>query len=136
MKIGELATAADVTRDTIRHYVSLGLINSGRDNENGYQIFDNQALSRLRFIKTARQIGFQLGEIREIFDDANHSTSPCPRVRELMVQHIAATRKTISELTELCNRMELALDDWQHMHDGVPDGHTVCRLIESQMDVR
>jgi len=31
----------------------------------------------------------------------------------------------------LQTRMEQALDQWAEMPDGVPDGHSVCHLIES-----
>lgn len=133
MKIGELAQKADVTRDTIRHYLSLGLIQADSDPNNGYQLFNQQALSRLGFIRTARQLGLHLSDIKQIFQDADNAHSPCPKVREVMVQRIAETRRTIKELTELCNRMEASMKEWEHMPDSTPNGHSVCRLIESQM---
>ena len=70
MKISELASRVSVTRDTIRHYVSMGLLVPERDPANGYQIFGVESLSRLQFIKTARQLGFGLGDIQQIFRDA------------------------------------------------------------------
>jgi|TARA_R110001592_G_scaffold265020_2_gene530560 DNA-binding transcriptional MerR regulator len=134
MKISQLASKAGVTKDTVRHYVSIGLLSPDRDKSNGYQIFGNQALSRLRFIKTARQLGFHLDDIQRIFSDADHAHSPCPKVREMMQQRILETRKTIEELTSLCDRMEASMAEWESMPDSTPDGHSVCRLIESQID--
>lgn len=57
MKISELAKAAGTSKDTVRHYVELGLLQPGRNPENGYQVFDGVALGRLNFIKTARGLG-------------------------------------------------------------------------------
>ena len=136
MKISELAKHAGVTRDTIRHYVAIGLLRAERDQDNGYQIFNSQALSRLQFIKTARQLGFRLNDIQEIFSDAAHDHSPCPRVRELIAHRITETRKTIEELTQLCDRMEISMSAWKGMPDGEPDGHSICRLIESQITTK
>ncbi|MBR9912379.1 MAG: MerR family transcriptional regulator [Gammaproteobacteria bacterium] len=136
MKISQLASKAGVTKDTIRHYVSIGLLSPERDRNNGYQIFGTQALSRLRFIKTARQLGLHLDDIQQIFSDAKEAHSPCPRVREMMQQRILETRKTIEELTLLCDRMEASMAEWEEMPDSVPDGHSVCRLIESQIDLQ
>jgi len=133
MKIGELAAAAGVSRDTIRHYLSLGLLVAGKDPENGYQIFGTEALSRLRFIRTARQLGFSLGDIRDIFGDADRGDSPCPRVRHALQDRIVQTRREIAELTRLCDHMEEAMAEWEAMPDSAPDGHSVCRLIESQI---
>jgi len=134
MKVSELAKRAGVTKDTIRHYVAIGLLDASRDPDNGYQIFTERALSRLQFIKTARQLGLRLDDIQAIFADAAHDHSPCPRVRELIADRIQETRKTIQELSLLCDRMESSMEAWQDMPDGEPDGHSICRLIESQMD--
>jgi DNA-binding transcriptional MerR regulator len=134
MKISQLASKAGVTKDTIRHYVSIGLLSPERDKRNGYQIFGTQILSRLRFIRTARQLGFHLEDIQRIFTDADHAHSPCPRVREMMQQRIIETRKTIEELTALCDRMEASMAEWESMPDSTPDGYSVCHLIESQID--
>jgi MerR family transcriptional regulator, Zn(II)-responsive regulator of zntA len=134
MKIGELSKHAGVTKDAIRHYIALGLLPVERDKGNGYQLFTSQAVSRLIFIKTARQLGFHLDDIKQIFGDAEDAHSPCPRVRDVMRNRIAETRKTIAELTALCDRMESSIAEWQDMPDSVPDGHSVCRLIESQIE--
>ncbi|MGO1625935.1 MAG: MerR family transcriptional regulator, partial [Halomonadaceae bacterium] len=40
-------------------------------------------------------------------------------------------RARIAELEALAARMEQALASWQDMPDGTPDGHSLCRLIES-----
>lgn len=133
MKISELARRAAVTKDTVRHYVSIGLLCPSRDRENGYQVFGVESLSRLQFIKTARQLGFRLDDIQQIFRDADQANSPCPRVRELMRKHIAETRQTIRELSALCDRMESSMAEWDAMPDSIPTGKSVCRLIESQM---
>ena len=47
------------------------------------------------------------------------------------MHRIDETRQKVKELTSLQRRMEKALKQWEQMPDGVPDGHTVCHLIES-----
>ena len=91
MKIRELAKAAGTSKYTVRHYVELGLLEPGRNPENGYQVFDDVALGRLNFIKTARGLGLSLQDIRTIFIDATRRQSPCPRVRNLMEQRTDGT---------------------------------------------
>ncbi|MFC0268861.1 MerR family transcriptional regulator [Kushneria aurantia] len=134
MKIGELANAAAVTHETVRHYVHQGLIHAGRDPNNGYQLFDDEALRRLRFIQRARTLGFSLREIGEILDHTDHGDSPCPMVRDLLRARLPQVRAQIRELEQLADRMEQALGVWADMPDGAPDGHTLCRLIEHWND--
>lgn len=130
MKIGELAERGNVTHEAVRHYVHQGLIHAERNPNNGYQLFDEEALRRLRFINRARTLGFSLKEIGEIFAHTDHGDSPCPLVRDLLRTRLPEVRAQIRELEQLANRMEKALDAWSDMPDGAPNGHTLCQLIE------
>lgn len=134
MKIGELAKAAGVTKDTVRHYVEIGLLTAARDPNNGYQAFSPTSLDRLRFIKSAQNLGFRLEDIQLIFRDADDHQSPCPRVRDIIVERIAETRQRIAELTRLCENMDTAVAVWEAMPNGIPNGHSICQLIESPLD--
>lgn len=131
MKVSELARLAGVTAETVRHYTREGLLHPERDPENGYQLFGQAELERLRFIQRARTLGFGVAEIRDILAHADHGDSPCPLVRDLLASRLPEIRARIQELEALASRMEQALDAWAEMPDGTPDGHSLCRLIES-----
>lgn len=131
MKVSELARAAGVTGETVRHYTREGLLSPRRDPENGYQLYNSADLERLRFIQRARTLGFSVREVADILDHADHGDSPCPLVRDLMAQRLPQVRAQISELQALAERMEQALESWANMPDGTPNGHSICRLIES-----
>lgn len=132
MRIGELAKHTGTTRDTIRHYLSLGLLQAGKDPANGYQIFVAGTVQRLKFIRIARSLGFKLEEIQHIFHKADQGRSPCNDVRDIIEQRIDETRQKIAELETVCTRMEDAMQAWDTMPDGKPNGTSICRLIESQ----
>ncbi|APE31203.1 MerR family transcriptional regulator [Halomonas aestuarii] len=131
MKVSELARLAGVTAETVRHYTREGLLHPERHPENGYQLFGQADLDRLRFIQRARTLGFGVAEIRDILDHADHGDSPCPMVRDLLAGRLPQIRERIAELEALASRMEQALAAWEKMPDGTPDGHSLCRLIES-----
>ncbi|MGC3872666.1 MerR family transcriptional regulator [Halomonas sp. GXIMD04776] len=134
MKVGELAKSAGVTAETVRHYTREGLLQPRRDPDNGYQLYDSDSLNRLRFIQRARTLGFSVREIAEILGHADHGDSPCPLVRDLLASRLPQIQARIAELQALAERMEQALVTWQNMPDGTPDGHSLCRLIESLPD--
>jgi len=131
MKVSDLARAADVTGETVRHYTREALLHPQRDPGNGYQLYDADDLNRLRFIQRARTLGFSLREVREILEHADHGDSPCPMVRDLLAERLPEIQSRIRELQALATRMEHALATWRDMPDGTPDGHSLCRLIES-----
>ncbi|MCW4152510.1 MerR family transcriptional regulator [Halomonas sp. 18H] len=131
MKVSELARKAGVTAETVRHYTREGLLAPRRDPHNGYHLFDHTDLERLQFIQRARTLGFSIAEIHQILEHADQGDSPCPLVRDLMAERLPQIRARIRELEELAARMEQALAAWSEMPDGTPDGHSLCRLIES-----
>lgn len=134
MKVSELAKRGGVTPETVRHYTREQLLAPTRHPDNGYQLFSATDLERLQFIQRARKLGFSVAEIRDILAHADQGDSPCPLVRDLLASRLPQIRAQIRELEALAQRMEQALESWQHMPDGTPDGHSLCRLIESFPD--
>ncbi|GHC24736.1 MerR family transcriptional regulator [Aidingimonas halophila] len=131
MKVSDLASATGVTPETVRHYTREGLLTPDRNPNNGYQLYDGEDLQRLRFIQRARTLGFSVKEVADILAHADHGDSPCPMVRDLLATRLPQIRAQIAELQALATRMEKALENWADMPDGTPDGHSLCRLIES-----
>ena len=65
MLIGELAKNADVTKESIRHYISLGLINptQAKAGTRTYNEFSEADVERVEYIKLAKSLGFTLKEL-------------------------------------------------------------------------
>ncbi len=129
--VNELAIQSNAPAHVVRYYVRIGLIRPTAQQENGYRLFEPQDANRLRFIRMAKQLGFTLNEIKQITQHAETSESPCEDVRRIIQDRILENRAKINEMMNLQTRMELALEQWKLMPDGVPDGNSVCHLIES-----
>lgn len=130
MLVSELAKAAGVTGETVRHYTRKGLISATQNPENQYHEYNGSALQRLRFIKRSRALGFSLNEVADIIGLADHGESPCPTVRDLMAAKIPETEQKIAELQQHLTLMKAALANWQSKPDGTPTGSSICCLIE------
>jgi len=131
LTVNELAKAAQTTTDAIRHYVHMELLSPMRDPENGYRLFREDDIKRVKFIYQAKGLGFTLRDIQIIFDHSKNSRSPCPVVREIIQKRIDENRKKLAELIELQKNMDDAIEKWKDMPDGDPDGDSICHLIES-----
>lgn len=127
----ELAKRTNLPIYTVRHYTRIGLLKPSRNLRNGYRLYKPSDKERLRFIASAKELGFTLGEIEEILDHAVHGDSPCPMVREIVEKRVKENQEKIRELKRLQTRLEKAVESWRSMEDSEPDGHSVCRLIES-----
>lgn len=133
-RVKELARLCQVPPDTIRHYTRIGLLQPKRDPVNGYRQYTVADSKRLHFIRKAKSLGFSLKEIEHILAESQKGKSPCPLVRDLIRRRIQANRARLEHLLELQGRMEQALASWEQMPDGIPNGDSVCYLIESVWD--
>ncbi|MBI1766912.1 MAG: MerR family transcriptional regulator [Bacteroidetes bacterium] len=131
MRVSEFSRRAQVSPEVIRYYTRLGLLKPSRDPENRYRIFSDADLKRILFIRRAKRLGYTLAEIAEILHESSKGKSPCPKVREIIQRRIKENRNDLEELTALHARMENALALWETMPDGIPDGDSICHLIES-----
>ena len=131
MYVTELARKAQISPDTVRYYSKIGMLKPGRNEDNGYQMYGNRDVRRLRFIRAAKGLGYTLSDIRAIFADADRGESPCPRVRALIERHIKETEARLAELTSLHSKMQQALVAWDCMEDSQPSSESVCALIET-----
>lgn len=129
--VTELANRCGTTPHAVRYYTRMGLLRPERNPENGYRLYQGSEIPWLKFVRQAKSLGYTLKEIKEIMHNADDNKSPCPKVREILMERITENRQRLDELVTLQTRMERALEQWSKMPDGVPDGHSVCHLIES-----
>lgn len=132
---GILASQNDVPLYTIRHYTRIGLLRPSRHSQNGYRVYQPADATRLRFIKSAKALGFTLTEIAHILGEAKQGNSPCPMVRQIIVRRIEENRRKIQELKLLQHKMEKSLGEWSEMEDSMPNGDSICSLIEAVAEI-
>lgn len=130
MRLIECARQAGVTTDTLRHYLRVGLVEADGRTENGYRTFSARSVARVRFIRGALALGFTLRDAGELVEMGQRGELPCPRARTLLDQRLAQQGRQLDEALRLHRRMQRAVTDWKRRPDGVPDGHSVCGLIE------
>ena len=131
---GEVAKQAQVDTDIVRYYARIGLLKPVKNLKNGYKLYDSHDVSRIGFIRKSKNLGYTLKEIKEIISHADSGASPCPIVRQIIEKRIDENRRMLDEMLSLQCRMETAIEKWKTMPDGMPDGHSVCVLIESFME--
>ena len=100
LTIGKVARRAEVGVETIRFYERKGLIDEPPRRESGYRQYPEETISRLRFIKRAKELGFTLREIKELMklQVDSSSTATCDEVRNLAKEKITDIRDKIRML--------------------------------------
>jgi DNA-binding transcriptional MerR regulator len=130
MQVIECARAAGVSPDTVRHYARLGLIRAERRTDSGYRQFSPKMVARIGFIRSAVGLGFKLSDVADLLAMSKRGQLPCPKARAILADRLHEKQHQVERELALFRRMRQALEAWEAMPDGVPEGHHVCGLIE------
>lgn len=130
MHLIDCARQAGVSADTLRHYLRVGLVEADGRTANGYRTFSARSVARVRFVRGALALGFTLKDAGELVAMSRRGISPCPRARSLLDARLEEQGRQLDAAVRLHRRMKQAVKDWKQRPDGVPDGHSVCSLIE------
>ena len=109
MRIGELAQASQVSRDTLRFYEQRGLIAAQR-SANGYRDYPADMVQLVLYIKTAQRLGFSLGEIGSSVAALWQAPDPDSAVTQLLQDKLNLIENRITELGQLRNELQQRLE--------------------------
>ncbi len=118
MLTGHLADAAGLGTQTIRFYERQGLLPTPVREANGYRVYEDTTLNRLRFIRTAQAAGLTLGEIRSIVDLRDQGDVPCKHVTTLLSAKLDDVRARRRELDALASELEHLLTRGKRLDPG------------------
>jgi len=110
---GELARAAGVSPDTLRHYERLGVLAEAPRTQSGYRMYPGASLERVKMIRHALQLGFTLAELAEILGTRGRGGAPCKRVLGMLESKLDSLEEQIRELERLRNYMSHIVGDWR-----------------------
>lgn len=119
LTISRAARKADVGVETIRFYERKGLIDQPlKPRGGGYRIYSEDTVKRIQFIRQAQELGFSLGEIRELLSLQADPQAECEDVRaqaekklaevERKIEQLGAIRSALKDLIAACPRQGLA----------------------------
>ena len=124
LTIGGLAKAANVNVETIRYYQRRGLLSEPKRPLGGIRRYGSADIDRLKFVKTAQQLGFSLDEVGDLLrlEDGTH----CQEASALAEHKLKDVREKIERLVKI----EKALSDMVSQCHAQPDS-IACPLIAS-----
>lgn len=109
MLIGELSLQINLSRDTIRYYEKMQLIQPLLRN-NGYKDYPEQTLQQLKLILTAKNLGFTLTEIKQMIDLTNESEIPATQFHAILLEKLGTIQEKITQLLQMQSMLENLLD--------------------------
>lgn len=124
MNISQAAAASGVSAKMLRHYETIGLVPKARRTSSNYRTYTDADVHTLRFIRTARDLGFSIDDIRALLALWRDRQRPSREVKRLAERHAGELRTRVAEL----EAMLAALDHLaRHCHG---DGRPECPILD------
>ena len=126
--IGWLARASNTKVPTVRYYEEIGLLPQADRTEGNQRRYGRAHLSRLNFIRHARDLGFSVDQIRELLRLADDKERSCEGADAIARNHLNSIRAKIARLQALESEFDRVV--------GECAGGTIaeCRVIEVLAD--
>ncbi len=101
LTIGVLAERTGCSVPTIRYYEEIGLIPAAQRRPNGHRVYNEAAQELLTFIRSCRDFGFSIEEVRALVSLSKSADRDCVEARDIAQAHLEAVRSKLTELRAL-----------------------------------
>ncbi|MBI5291376.1 MAG: heavy metal-responsive transcriptional regulator [Chloroflexi bacterium] len=135
MLIHDLAKQTGVPAKTIRYYESIKLLPRPERAANNYRQYAPAEAERLRFIASARSLGFSLDDVAEILAARDKGLAPCQRVLDAVDRRLTDVDRRIADLLTLRDSLRQLRSEGAILpRDDVQGEHCVCYLLKAYRD--
>ena len=101
LSIGALSQQTGVDIETIGYYERVKMLAAPPCTGSGRRVYSESHRRTLGFIRRARDLGFNLNEIRALLDLDGSGRGSCAEVREIASRHLANVRAKLADLARL-----------------------------------
>lgn len=99
--IGEAAKLTGISAKMIRHYETLELVSPTDRTHANYRVYQTRDIHLLRFIKSARDLGFSMKQIAQLVSLWKNEERNSAEVKKLAMEHIDEMDERIHSLQQM-----------------------------------
>ena len=124
LTIGDLARRTGVKVPTIRYYEQIGLLDEPPRTDGGQRRYGEDALKRLNFIRHARDLAFEVEDVRQLLALTDTPQRSCHEADSIALRHLNEIETRIRQLQSLRDELRRMVDECGH-------GRICeCRIVE------
>lgn len=109
--IGGLSRQTGVKVPTIRYYEDVGLLPAPVRTESNRRRYGPETVGRLRFIRHARELGFEVDAIRQLLNLSDDPERSCSEADAIARRHLAEINSRIKRLGALKREVQRMIDE-------------------------
>lgn len=127
--IGDFSNATGCAIETIRYYERIKLLSAPPRSAGGHRLYNEANVDQLRFVLKARQMGFNLAEVKELLA-LSDDEQPCIEVLDMAHRNLLAIQKKIDQLASFKNELQGLSTSCKSCCAG-KESAAKCNIIES-----
>lgn len=101
MTRGQLAKKTGVSMATLRYYEDSGILPAPQRSSNGYRVYTEDYLVKVKFIKDAQMLGYSLKAIQETLELLSDAGMEKETLKTLVRERIADIQQHIDHLEQM-----------------------------------
>jgi DNA-binding transcriptional MerR regulator len=113
LRVGTLARLSGKTVRALHLYEELGLLVPVERTKGGYRLYDEDSVTRVRWIAKLQEMGFSLGAIQAMarqWERSGSAPDAMAKVEQLLKEKLTDTREQIARLQTLEAELQASLD--------------------------
>ena len=101
MNIGEASKTTGISVKMLRYYEEIGLVRATLRSLSGYRVYSDKNIAMLRFVRRARDLGFQVKQIGVLLGLWQDGSRASADVKSLALDHVRELEQRRHELDEM-----------------------------------
>ena len=118
----------------MRFYERRGLLPEPQRADNGYRVYGDSTLNRLRFIRSAQAAGLTLAEIGNVIDIRDNGESPCSHVDRLLDTKLTEIRERREQLVVMERELEVLVERSRQLDPAECREGDICHILRTDPD--
>ena len=99
--IGKLAKQTGCKVETVHYYEKTGIMPEPPRTEGGHRVYTLSHVKRLNYIRRSRELGFSIGQIRELLKFIDEPDHYCGEVKAMAMLQARVVQQKIDDLERL-----------------------------------
>ena len=132
--IGALAHSTGVSVSAIRYYEEIGLISKAHRRPSGHRVYGPEARDVLAVIRSCREFGFSIEQVKELVALSRNAQLPCDETREIAQTHLRAVKAKLAGLRLLERNLTQFIQSCSENCIGGPAPQ--CNILENIGSIR
>lgn len=114
LTISEVSKLFNITASTLRYYESMGLMDPVKRNASGHRYYTEHDLRRINFIKTMKNAGITIEQIKLYVDLFHEGEHTIPQRKTILIQQLDILYQKAEDLQNIIHELEDTIENYEN----------------------